>query len=247
MSRWIIVNADDFGQSYAINRGVIAVFEHGILTSASLMVRWPASRHAADYARQHPSLSLGLHVDFGEWAYRNEIWLPVYEVLRTEHPDEYRRELAHQLNAFRDLTGQDPTHLDSHQHVHSEEPLRSVLIETAAGLQVPLRNFDPRIRYDGSFYGQSSRGYPVPRAIEVDSLVRLIQTLPDGVTELGCHPGDVDAHFDSMYRTERAQEVRTLCDPRVRETIRSAGVGLCSFEELRPDAKLARPQAQASQ
>ena len=41
--RYLIVNADDFGQSPGINRGVIEAHENGIVTSASLMVRWPAA------------------------------------------------------------------------------------------------------------------------------------------------------------------------------------------------------------
>ena len=41
MSRAAIVNADDFGQSAGINRGIVEAHERGIVTSASLMVRWP--------------------------------------------------------------------------------------------------------------------------------------------------------------------------------------------------------------
>ena len=44
VSRSLIVNADDFGQSPGINSGVIRAYEEGILTSASLMVRWPAAQ-----------------------------------------------------------------------------------------------------------------------------------------------------------------------------------------------------------
>ena len=43
MSRAVIVNADDFGQSAGINRGIVEAHERGIVTSASLMVRWPAA------------------------------------------------------------------------------------------------------------------------------------------------------------------------------------------------------------
>lgn len=243
--RWLIVNADDFGQSHAINRGVMAAFERGVVTSASLMVRWPASGDAAAYGREHRTLSMGLHVDFGEWAYRDEAWLPIYQVADTEDHGSCRLEVERQLGQFRALSGHDPTHLDSHQHVHAAEPLRSLLIDVAARLGIPLRNIDSRARYEGAFYGQSGRGYSVPEAIEVDSLLALLDSLPAGVTELGCHPGEIDEELETMYRAERAQEVRTLCDPRVRERIRSSGVRLCSFDDLAPGGRLARPGTRA--
>src|SRR5436190_23980393 len=66
MRRAVIVNADDFGQSAGINRGIIEAHERGIVTSASLMVRWPAAPAAAAYACAHRGLSVGLHVDLGE-------------------------------------------------------------------------------------------------------------------------------------------------------------------------------------
>ncbi len=67
--RGLIVNADDYGRSSGINRGVIKAHESGIVTSASLMVRWPAAVEAAEYCRDRPDLSLGLHVDLAEWVY----------------------------------------------------------------------------------------------------------------------------------------------------------------------------------
>jgi predicted glycoside hydrolase/deacetylase ChbG (UPF0249 family) len=235
--RWLIVNADDFGQSDAINRGVMAAYERGIVTSASLMTRWPSSAEAAAYARDRPRLSLGLHVDLGEWAYREEAWVPVYQVAGTDDPEALAGELARQLASFRQLVGADPSHLDSHQHVHREEPLRSLMVEAARGLGIPLRDAAARVRYDGSFYGQSGRGDPVPQAIRADALVRLIQTLPAGITELGCHPGAADDDLDSMYVAERAQELRALCDPRVRAAVKSSGVRLCRFRELPSQAE----------
>ncbi len=63
--RYLIVNADDFGLSFGVNRGIIEAFEHGVVTSASLMVNWIGAAEAAAYARQHPTLSLGLHIDLG--------------------------------------------------------------------------------------------------------------------------------------------------------------------------------------
>jgi predicted glycoside hydrolase/deacetylase ChbG (UPF0249 family) len=42
-ARTLIVNADDFGLSTAVNRGIVAAYEHGIVTAATLMVRGAAA------------------------------------------------------------------------------------------------------------------------------------------------------------------------------------------------------------
>ena len=84
--RELIVNADDFGRSPGVNRGIVRAHEHGVVTSASLMVRWAAAPEAARYARERPDLSLGLHVDLGEWEYRDGRWEPAYVVVDTYDP-----------------------------------------------------------------------------------------------------------------------------------------------------------------
>jgi predicted glycoside hydrolase/deacetylase ChbG (UPF0249 family) len=226
--RYLIVNADDFGLSPGVNRGIITAHEQGIVTSASLMVRWPAAARAAAYGREHPQLSLGLHFDLAEWAYREGCWVPLYEVVPADDHVAVAQETARQLAAFRDLVGCDPSHLDSHQHVHRRDPARSILIEMARDLGVPLRDFTPRVRYCGGFYGQSPKGDPFPEGIAVDSLIRLLARLTSGITELGCHPGE-EEEMDSMYVYERREEIRTLCDPQIREAIATEGIELCSF------------------
>jgi predicted glycoside hydrolase/deacetylase ChbG (UPF0249 family) len=211
-----------------LNRGVIEAHEGGIVTSASLMVRWPAAAGAAAYAREHPNLSIGLHVDLGEWFYREGAWLPAYEVVPADDPAAVAVEAARQLAAFRRLVGRDPTHLDSHQHVHLRESVRSVLIEVANELAVPLRHYEPRIRYCGDFYGQTGEGLPLREAISVEALTEVFASLPPAVTELACHPG-LDDELQSTYRSERVQELRVLCDPRVRATLAAEEIELCSF------------------
>lgn len=227
--RYVIVNADDFGQSEGINRGVIHAHEHGCVASASLLVRHAAAPAAAEYAREHPELSVGLHVDFGEWAARDGRWVELYSVPASTK-QEVAREVADQLETFRRLVGADPTHLDSHQHAHHDEPLRSILQKLAAELGVPLRGMDDRVQYRGDFYGQHD-GRTWPEGIGIDALVSLLAGLRTPVTEIGCHPGFAD-DLDSMYKDERALEVAALCDARVRELFRGGELTLCSFREL---------------
>ncbi len=199
------------------------------MTSASLMVRFPAAAEAAAYAAEHPALSVGLHIDLGEWSYRDDAWRPIYEV-PAESADEVAAEVERQLDDFRKLVGADPTHLDSHQHVHREEPLLTIALELAGQLGVPLRSFSSDVRYDGSFYGQEGDCNPFPEAISVEWLLSIIDDLQPGVTELGCHPG-LGADVESSYLHEREREVAALCDPRVRAAVEAGGIELRSFRD----------------
>ena len=234
--RYLIVNADDFGQCPEVNRGIIAAYEEGIVTSASLMVRWPDAPEAAAYASKHPSLSLGLHLDLGEWSYRNDEWVSLYEVVPMDLV-AVASEVGAQLERFRDLVGADPTHIDSHQHVHREEPVRSCVRELAKSLGVPLRDQSQEVLYSGRFYGQTYKGVPLHQAITVEALSGILASLPQGVTELGCHPG-FGHSLNTSYRLEREVELSTLCDPRVTECIATEMITLCSFSDV---PRLMRP------
>jgi chitin disaccharide deacetylase len=230
--RYLIVNADDFGLSPGVNRGLIKAHEHGIVTSASLMVRWPGAAEAAAYGRAHPELSIGLHLDLGEWVFVDGAWRMAYEVVSLEDAAALTSEVARQLDLFRSLLGRSPTHLDAHQHVHRAEPLRSILRQEAQRLGVPLRDVSPQVRYCGDFYGQSDQGYPYPEGISVEALLAILRQLPTGWTELGCHPGE-GTDFNSVYQAERSVECQSLCEPRVREVLREADIRLCSFSDPR--------------
>jgi predicted glycoside hydrolase/deacetylase ChbG (UPF0249 family) len=229
--RILIVNADDFGLSPGVNRGIERAHEQGIVTSASLMVRYPAAVQAAEYVWAHPQLSVGLHVDLAEWSYVDDQWQRVYEVVPFGDPSAVAGEVERQLNVFRTLVGHNPTHLDSHQHLHHTEPLRSLLLRHASALGVALRDSGPSVHYAGDFYGQSNKGHPYPEGISVEALVNFLKGLPPGVTELGCHPA-AQADMSGMYRHERVIECETLCSPLVREAITTLGITLCSFAQL---------------
>jgi predicted glycoside hydrolase/deacetylase ChbG (UPF0249 family) len=228
--RRLIVNADDFGQSEGINLGIIETFEKGIVTSASLMVRWPSAEAAASYARKHPKLSVGLHVDLGEWAYRQGQWMSLYEVVPRHDSVAVTKEVNRQLATFRNLMGREPSHIDSHQHVHRTEPLRSVLMKIARMIGVPLRLYS-NVHYCGAFYGQMADGTSLSENIGITALKKLLAEIAPGITELACHPAKrVDFH--AMYSTERLQELTVLCEDQIRDFLTKSRIDLSSFNSI---------------
>jgi chitin disaccharide deacetylase len=229
--RYLIVNADDFGASPATNAGIVEAHVKGIVTSASLMVDRQGAADAARRAREIPRLAVGLHLDLGEWRYRDGEWEVVSQPVDTDDAAVVREEIFGQLERFQSLMGRAPTHLDSHQHVHQDEPVRGVALEMADRLAVPLRGVRGGIAYCGAFYGQSGRGEPCPEAITIQALVELLTDLPSGITELACHPG-LDDQLPTEYRIERPVEVEVLCSPAVRSAVLSGGIELVSFADM---------------
>lgn len=221
--RYLIVNGDDFGASRGINRGILEAHRRGILTSASLMVNMPASEDAAALGHQAPRLSVGIHVNL-----TNEGESPVVDL---DDVEGCRRELDRQLARFRELVGGLPTHVDSHHNVHRLPRLRPLFVELADRLGLPLREHSA-VRYFSSFYGQWG-GETHLEQLSLATLRRMLrEEIGPGITELACHPGHLDPDFQSVYAIEREAELRTLCDPTLRQTLDELGFRLIGYHEL---------------
>lgn len=230
-TRILVVNADDFGFSDGVSRAIVHAHRHGIVTSTSLMVRMPGAARAVAMSRECPDLEIGLHLDLGEWEFDHGEWITVYEVTRTDDDLAVTHEVERQLNAFRALMGREPTHIDSHQHVHLRPIVRPIVEHAANALGIPLRHVTPRIAYCGRFYGQTTEGTSLPESISVEALLGILGTLPLGVTELACHPGEGD-DSNTMYRMERRLEREVLCDPRIRKALTAQSIVLSAFSRL---------------
>jgi predicted glycoside hydrolase/deacetylase ChbG (UPF0249 family) len=212
--KWLIVNGDDFGITAGINRGIVHAHRSGILTSTSLMVDRPACEEAVVLAREHPTLSVGLHLE-----------------LDPKHPERVVAEVERQFALFVEMVDKAPSHLDSHHDVHYDPRILPALLAWAADIGVPLRGHSLAHHFR-KFYGQWG-GETHIEQIDVEGFLRLLDTeIGEGVTELACHPGYVEPGFPSSYAAEREVELSTLCDPRVREALVERGVRLVSFQDL---------------
>jgi predicted glycoside hydrolase/deacetylase ChbG (UPF0249 family) len=220
----LIVNADDFGASEGINRGIIEAHTAGIVTSASLMVTGGASAEAAALARDHAALSVGLHWDLDGEQANSELDL--------DDPVAVRTELHRQLELFHELVGQPPTHVDSHHHIHRRPEIRPTARALAAPLGVPIRE-DGTVTYIGGFYAQWEWQVTDLHHVSPEFLIWILRNeVREGWTEIGCHPGYVSDDFTSVYLGEREVELTTLKHPAVRDEIGSLGIRLASYRDL---------------
>ncbi|HYL80909.1 MAG TPA: ChbG/HpnK family deacetylase [Candidatus Acidoferrum sp.] len=251
MTRWLIVNADDFNLTEGVTRGILEAQQSGIVTSTTVMVNLPGLETSRALARTHSGLGLGLHLNltFGPPV------LPPGRVptlvdgaghFLRDHgrlreagaPAEIRQELAAQVETFRATFGHPPSHLDTHHHIHRHPRILEVILGLAVGLGVPVRAFTPdmaaRIRANRLPAVDRAEGDVGPEPYwTIRRLLAFLGTLQEGVTELICHPGYADAALSaSSYCTQREGELRALCDPAVRGALETAAIRPITYADL---------------
>lgn len=248
--RRLIVNADDLGRTSGINEGIFAAHDKGIVTSATLMVVYPAASEAASALDQHPNLGVGLHVQMSG----GRPLLPPETVSSLvddsgrlpakpeDHvsPDagQIRVEVRAQFDRFCELTGRLPTHLDGHHHCLRQPLIGEALIELAREWQLPIRRASSSVAawlaatgvpttdvFVEDFYDEEAR---------LDSLLRMIAEVSPGTTELMCHPGlsDDSLRNDSSYADKREDELAILTHPEVIAALKKHEIHLTHFGQL---------------
>ncbi len=152
MNRKLIVSADDLGLHEAINQGVLAAHEEGIVTSASIVACGRAFDHACRLVGKRSTLDLGIHLTLIEekpllGPERLKTLAPGRTLPKSYRelfggllkgridPEEVEMELDAQIQRVL-KAGLTVSHLDSHQHAHFFPPLRSVLFRLAERYQI---------------------------------------------------------------------------------------------------------------
>jgi predicted glycoside hydrolase/deacetylase ChbG (UPF0249 family) len=224
MTKHLIFNADDFGASAGVNRGIIECHTRGVVTSTSLMVTGRAVDEAVALSREYPTLSIGLHWD---------VWGEDERVFDLSNRQAVRDEFSRQLEEFQRRMGRLPTHVDSHRHAHFDQHICELFRELAAPLGVPLRG-DGRVIFVGGFYAQWEWQVTNLEYVSVPFLQRMLrEEVCEGWTEFSCHPGFVTPDYQAVYLAEREEEIRTLTDARLRATLNELGIHLAGYRDYR--------------
>ena len=252
MERVLIVNADDFGLSKGQNYGIIEACKNGLVTSTTALVNGAAIGHAAQLSRSVPELAVGMHftLTLGEplssmpgltragrlgkwiWQMAEEDSLPL---------DEIARELTCQYHRFIELFGSEPTHIDSHHHVHMIAQIYPIVAAFARDKGVALRIDRQVAELSGleQEAARSSDGFSSEFYGEAVSAALFLQTLDASIErrehslEVMCHPAFVDnAIMGSAYCYPRLTELEVLTSSALKYAVAERGYRLGSYRDV---------------
>jgi predicted glycoside hydrolase/deacetylase ChbG (UPF0249 family) len=159
----LIVNADDYGLTEGISRGILHAHRQGIVTSTSAIALGPAYPKVASWLADEDELGIGVHLAaVGEdppllsareiptlVGKRGHLCETYGAFIRRAavgriNPEELRLEFTAQLELVQEL-GVRITHLDAHQHLQLWPSVCSVVIDLASKFAVPAVRV-PRFR-----------------------------------------------------------------------------------------------------
>jgi len=243
----IIVNADDLGRTTGINSGIFEAHKNGLVTSATLMVAYPAAEEAALQFDTYPELGIGLHIALtGSSPVLSPEQLPSLidasgsfyskpDGMGEIEPGEVMAEVRAQFDRFCELTGRLPTHLDSHHHSHRNPIICDALVTLAREHDLPIRNASPEVCEHVRREKIATTDFFIERFFDEDAqlvvLIEIFGSIKPGVTEIMCHPAHVDDELreTSGYAEARDRELTVLTHPDAVRAVQEYGLRLAHF------------------
>ena len=146
--RYLVINADDFGLSSNVNKGILKAHERGLLTSTSLMANGPMFQQGVEMSRSAPRLGVGVHVNLvrgkpisevesvthlvdERGLFPGKVASIMHRLLRSPIAlDQAEKEILAQIE-YVTQAGICPTHVDSEKHLHMYPPLFERLAKAA--------------------------------------------------------------------------------------------------------------------
>jgi predicted glycoside hydrolase/deacetylase ChbG (UPF0249 family) len=260
-ARLLILNADDFGMCYSENEATLRVIQEGLANSCTLMVPCPWGLHGLQLLRENPDIPFGVHLTaVSEYAYYrwgpltcleqvpslvdetgyfySEDRIPEFlaQVKLAELETEFRAQIKAVLEA-----GLQPTHLDSHCHIHTR---REEIFEMTLNL---AREYGLAVRASYSPFIEQLRrqGYPAVDHDVLDSYDiktrdkplyyhKLLRELPVGLSEWAMHPAAGSAELQAITPSwpVRQADFDFLMSREAQEIVQEEGIILLDYASL---------------
>ena len=161
----LIITADDYGMSRAVNDAIDAGIAAGLITATNVMTNMPFYREAAKL-KDNPNISVGLHwvlasgkpvlprEEIPTLVAENGFFYPYPEFRSRVRKkqisfQEIKKELVAQYKLYFDLMGQ-PDYWNTHQNTHVDFGIYRLFVDTAAELGITKMRSHQRIYVPGS-------------------------------------------------------------------------------------------------
>ena len=205
----LVVNADDFGFTPDVNRGILAAHRDGILTASTLMANGEAFDDAVRLARDTPTLDVGCHLVL----ISGRAVLPPYGPLPGSVAELLWALATRRLRVYDELAAQvrkilaaglQPTHLDTHKHTHLAPPVLDAVARIAEefGIRWVRRPFDIPLT--------AARGGGMLKRATSGSLRVLRGRFHRALARHGCRTTDHFAGFQLTGRFRAAELARLI-------------------------------------
>lgn len=234
--RRVIINADDFGLTDGVCAGIVRCLREGIVTSTSAVVCDPAAARRLTYWRDQIRGCVGIHLQITDGLSLTGVQFPRFPSgIGNIDPDVLQREWEVQIAAFFEC-GLEPTHIDTHHHVHSIPAVFEVYRNLAGAYNLPARtlsrNMAAVLRAHGVDCADSGITWSAfsPRSV-LEMAADFFGNASSGILEIGCHPAHADTALEaaSVYAWPRQSELEMLCKPGLRSLATTLGIELCNY------------------
>ncbi len=191
MTKYLIINADDFGMSQIFNKVILDLIKKDLIHSTTVMVKRVTENQKEQFDElialsKNKNLSIGLHLEFKE--------------------GDYPSQIKSQYQKFKEILGFNPSHIDIHKASTIKESI-SPVADFCRNKKIPCRNKGGNIDYykstdSPSFFGSIE---------DFDNIQEWIKTLEDeNYYEILFHPGKFDPNCKSSLNKDRERDVEYI-------------------------------------
>ncbi|MEO2680897.1 MAG: carbohydrate deacetylase [Clostridium butyricum] len=252
----LIINADDFGYSKAVNLGIMESHINGVLTSTTLMANMPDVDHAVSLLKDMPNLCVGAHLTLtcgkpmlgekvstlikenGYFLKLEDVENKVVQMDISEIYEEWKTQIRYLLNK-----GVNLSHIDSHHHVHTFKEHEEIIKVLSEEFNLPVRNcnnvLENKIRFlDLCNYNPIRNMEEKYENVRIECFKVIEEIIKKNIqyenTEAMCHPAFLDSYLleNSSFNIARIREVDILCDQLMRDLINKYEIKLCNYKNI---------------
>jgi len=261
-ARLLIINSDDFGMCYSVNKAIFAVLKTGVVQSTSLMVTCPWTLQAINFLKDHPDIHFGVHLTI-IFEPVNKGWGPItsrdmvpdllnhtgtfhnieifprisYPSLLNQIELEFRNQIEYVL-----ADGLKPTHLDWHSlRINNRADIFDLMFalakEYGLAFRVSGRSFIRKVQVQNLPCNDHDKldSFSIDPSTKATIYTERLRALPAGLNEWAVHPGFDNVELIALEPSAkhiRQTDLDFWTSPLAREIVNDECIILINYRAL---------------